>query len=436
MGQSSKITREPDKNGVAIDTPRLEKEVPADDLRRAVLERALQSEAFRRSQRLREFLNYIGTMALDGKASEISEVSIGAVVFQRRESFNPQDDNIVRSTARSLRQKLKEYSEGEGKGETLHIEIPKGSYVPVFQPAPAVDGSPVPRQEYSRQMMLSLAATALVGILSAGWLLAENLKLSSLAVTIQRERTLLTALLEPSTNLHLVVSDGLYCDLTVVTGSMYPLEDYASQKIFEATASPSPDKVSEDLWQVIRRGQYTNVSESKASTQIALELGGRYHIKQHHARGLGMNLLQMGDNFVLLGGRRANPWAELYERDLNFQMEFPPNAQAAIIRNRNPRSGERSVYENILDDRQTGKTYARIALSPGLSGTGKVLLAAGNSGTATATAADLLIQPRMLAQVEELLGRKVDSRIQRLEMILERDVVGGSTRDFRIVALR
>lgn len=437
MVQISKITPDPEKNSTAPDMPRMDKQLqPSDDERRAALERALQSEAFRRSQRLREFLRYIGTMALDGRAGEISELSIGAAVFQRRENFNPQDDNIVRSTARSLRQKLKEYAEGEGKEEALHIEIPRGSYVPVFQTALQPDLNALPRPESSRKIIPALAVVALGALLTAGWLLVENRKQSSVAATIQRERSLLTALLKPSTPLHLVVSDGLYCDLTVATGGPYPLEDYASRKIFEPTRSPSPEKVSEDLWQLIRRGNYTNVSESKASTQMALELGARYNIREHHARGLGMNLLQMGDNFVILGGRRANPWAELYEKDLNFQMEFPPNAKAAILRNRNPRKGERSVYENILDARETGKTYARIALCPGLSGTGKVLLAAGNSGTATATAADLLIQPRMLAQVEEFLGRKVDPSIQRLEMILERDVVGGSTRDFRIVALR
>ena len=433
MAQISKITRESEKNAIAIDTPRMDMEVhPADDIRRVALERALQSEAFRRSQRLREFLRYVGTMALDGRAGEISELSIGDVVFQRRENFNPQDDNIVRSTARSLRQKLKEYAEGEGKGEALHIEIPKGSYVPVFQTAVPIDGNPMSRQEPRGKLFFALAAVALVCVLTTGWLLAEK----NLVAKVAPERSLLTALLEPRTHLHLVVSDGLYCDLTVATGGMYPLEDYASRKVFEPAKSPSPGKVSEDLWQLIRRGQYTNVSESKAATQIALELGGRYNIREHHARGLGMNVLQMGDNFVILGGRRANPWAELYERDLNFQMEFPPNAKAAILRNRNPRKGERIVYENILDARETGKTYARIALCPGLSGTGKVLLAAGNSGTATATAADLLIQPRMLVQVEEFLGRKVDPSLQRLEMILERDVVGGTTRDFRIVALR
>ncbi len=437
MGVISKLTKDADRSAIPSDVQRAEGQTPEDgDTRRAALERALQSEAFRRSQRLREFLRYVGTMTLEGRAAEISELSIGDVVFQRRENFNPQEDNIVRSTARSLRQKLKEYAEGEGRREALHIQIPKGSYVPVFRTVlPAGEDSGQWR-ELDRRMILVLAVVALAGILTASWLFVENRKLSNLAGAIPGERNLLTALFEPGAHLHLVVSDGLYCDLTIAMGRMYPLEDYASRKLFEPLISPDRDKVSEDFWQLIRRGSYTNVAESKASSKIASELGDRYSVKEHHARGLGMNLLQMGDNFVILGGRRANPWAALYEQDLHFQMEFPPNAEAAIFRNRNPRAGEQDVYENILDARETGKTYARIALSPGLSGTGKVLLAAGNSGTATATAAELLIQPRMLAQVEEFLGRKVDPNLQRLEMILERDVVGGSTRDFRIVALR
>lgn len=437
MSQSAKLKKVPADNSSDFDTPReIGKEQAADDVRRAALERVLRSEAFRRSQRLREFLSYIGAMTLEGKESEISELSIGAAVFQRRESFNPQDDNIVRSAARSLRQKLKEYAEGEGKGDALRIDIPKGSYVPVFQEAIPLDENPLPHPGSNRKANLALAAVALVAILTAAWLLRDNLKLSNQTAARQGGRNLLTALLEPGNPLHLVLSDPLYCEYIMTTGVMNPLEDYASRKIFASAESPRPDRVSAELWRLIQRGNYVDASESNASTRIALELGGQYNIKEHHARALGMNMLQMGDNFVILGGRRANPWAELYERDLNFQMEFPSNANTAILRNRNPKQGERSVYENMLDARQTGKTYARIALSPGLSGTGKVLLAAGNTGTGTATAADFLIQPRMLAQVEELLGRQLDSRLQRLEMILERDVVGGSTRDFRIVALR
>lgn len=414
----------------------------AEDPRRRVLYEVLHSETFRRSHRLKEFLQFVGTKALDGHAEEISEMAIGDAVFRRKETFNPQEDNIVRSTARSLRLKLREYFEGEGKTQPFCIEIPKGSYVPVFTPAGLAGSAALPLQTLPAQRARNRGWLALVlgiAVVCASialWLFGENRRLVASSGTPAAERNLLSALLEPNAHVHLVVSDGLYCDLTIAQGFIDPLEDYADKTIFARERSPHPGKVSDDFWQLIRRGNYTNVAESKAATQIATELANRHPIKQHHARGIAMNLLQMGDNIVLLGGRRANPWAGLYERDLNFQMEFPPNAEAAVFRNLRPKPGEGEVYANQLDDRQTGKTYARIVLTPGLSGTGKVFLAAGNSGTATATAADLLIQPRMLADVEARLCRKVGPDLAHLEMIIERDVVGGNTRDFRIVALR
>ncbi len=366
----------------------------------------------------------------------MSELTIGDTVFHRAKSFNPQEDNIVRSTARSLRQKLREYFESEGKDDLFRIEIPKGSYVPVFPAREEPKTVTVLASGMQRRMMAAAVVLLLFCGAAVVWLMVENRSLASRLSPGSSERNLLSALLEPNEHLHLVLSDGLYCDLTIAQGSLSALEDYASLKPFESETSPLPERISEDLWQLIRRGQYTNVAEAKAATKVALALANSIHIKQHHARGVTMNQLQMGDNFVFLGGRRANPWAGLYEPDLNFQMEFPPNQEAAIFLNRNPRPGEKQIYANSLDSRDTGVTYARIALTPGLSGSGKVVLAAGNSGPATATAAELLLQPRMLSEVEALLGRKVDSNLKRLEMIVERDVVGGNTRDFRIVALR
>ncbi|MCU0229092.1 MAG: hypothetical protein MUF01_15790, partial [Bryobacterales bacterium] len=271
MGQISKPVRDPvripgDDAPVArgpaalAELPRLPGEAPAaQDPRRLALERTLHSETFRRSQRLREFLHYVGTMALDGRAAEVSELSIGDAVFHRREHFNPQEDNIVRNTARALRQKLKEYAEGEGKCQALCIEMPKGSYVPVFVAAAA---SP-PQGEtrgWRGQPVVMLAAVALLGALLAGWLMLENRRLSRLAAIQPVTRTLLSALLEPRVPVHLLVSDGLYCDLTVAVGSMYPLEDYVDQKLFQPLESPNPAKVSQDFWQLIRRGNYTNVA--------------------------------------------------------------------------------------------------------------------------------------------------------------------------------
>jgi hypothetical protein len=233
-----------------------------------------------------------------------------------------------------------------------------------------------------------------------------------------------------------VLSDALYCDLTIAQGFMIPLEDYVSKRLFEPVTTPLPGRVSQDMWELVRRGNYGNVAEAGAAARIAQAMRGQATVKSTHARVVTMDLLKVADSVVLLGGRRANPWAELYEQDLHFQMVFPPGDATAVYRNLNPREGERDVYSNQLDDRFTGRTYARIALTPGLSGTGKVLLASGNSGESTAAAGELLVQPRMLAAVEQSLGRPVDESLTRLELIVESDVVGGSTRDFRIVAVR
>ena len=53
-------------------------------------------------------------------------------VFDRPSSFDPRTDTIVRVEARRLRSKLKEYYEGEGRGDSVRIDFPKGSYVPTF----------------------------------------------------------------------------------------------------------------------------------------------------------------------------------------------------------------------------------------------------------------------------------------------------------------
>jgi hypothetical protein len=76
---------------------------------------------------------------------------IGAELYDRKPPYHPSQDSIVRTEARRLRSKLKEYYESEGSADPVLIYFRPGSYVPVFRlregltreaPAPkAVDGS-------------------------------------------------------------------------------------------------------------------------------------------------------------------------------------------------------------------------------------------------------------------------------------------------------
>jgi TolB-like protein len=68
--------------------------------------------------------------ALKGQGENIKEYRIATEIYGRESDFDPRQDNIVRSEARRLRRKLKEYYEGEGQDDEVVIFFRPGSYVP------------------------------------------------------------------------------------------------------------------------------------------------------------------------------------------------------------------------------------------------------------------------------------------------------------------
>lgn len=94
--------------------------------------RIIRSEKFKSSERFRRFLEFIISQTLLGKSHEVKEYSIAVEVFDRTQDFNPQSDPIVRIYAGRIRQALDAYYHREGKNDPVRIEIPKGTYIPVF----------------------------------------------------------------------------------------------------------------------------------------------------------------------------------------------------------------------------------------------------------------------------------------------------------------
>lgn len=103
------------------------------------LARILESPQFRKSPRLQAFLRFVVSLTLAGKAGEIKESTIAAEVFGREDTA---DDSIVRSAARRLRARLEEYYQQSDADDTIRIELPVGSYVPVFRNHGAVEATP------------------------------------------------------------------------------------------------------------------------------------------------------------------------------------------------------------------------------------------------------------------------------------------------------
>ena len=97
---------------------------------REQLTKLLTSQMFARSARLCRFLRFTVDQVLAGKQDGLKEYVIGVEVYDRRPSYDPTFDSIVRTEARRLRCKLKEYYEYFGKTDPVRILFRPGSYIP------------------------------------------------------------------------------------------------------------------------------------------------------------------------------------------------------------------------------------------------------------------------------------------------------------------
>lgn len=148
---------------------------------RQELERVLSSSGFARNERLSRFLRFVVGRHLEGRDEEIKESLIAVEVFGRRPDYDPKQDSIVRTEAGRLRARLIEYYAGEGNGDPVVIEVPKGGYTPVF-----LDAEPVREQRTTRHKQLRLVVAvgglAVAVTAAASWWMPSRSAPISIAV--------------------------------------------------------------------------------------------------------------------------------------------------------------------------------------------------------------------------------------------------------------
>src|SRR5690349_21854926 len=105
--------------------------IEPDEIRLA-LERLLRSKYFVNAHKKQKFVRLICDYYLEGRAQELNEHILGYDVFGRDNSYNPSNDPIVRVFAHEIRKKLEAYYVNEGAADPVRLEIPAGSYQPVF----------------------------------------------------------------------------------------------------------------------------------------------------------------------------------------------------------------------------------------------------------------------------------------------------------------
>jgi hypothetical protein len=394
----------------------------------ALLERIASSSHVKRAARLQELLFYLGKCSLKDGLDTVHEQRIGVDVFGRSGDYDTSDDNIVRTNVSELRKRVEAYFEGEGAHETLIVEIPRGSYVPVFrnrpvkpqiasaaatakvlEPAPAsvvpiskpADAASVHPSTFlqSRWVLIlagatiiALAATCVVFRYQYRSLYRSMYPWQSQPAVAELWSDIFNA--RPDTDI--VLADASFGLLQDINKKSYQFNDYLNRSYISQLQT---QKASPDLRAVLGRIETWNLGDQDdfklARRILALDpLGTNIHL--YNARGYLPDLTKR-DNVILIGGRISNPWDDLFEGHMNFVAEFSTDGPITVL-NRAPMKGEQAVYT------QTDSTqYCVISYQPNPDHNGVVLLIEGTNAEATEAAGDFLLSDDQLSSFRKLL---------------------------------
>lgn len=407
---------------------------------RELLHRVAASAQFQKSKRLRDLLLYVGEWSLRDPQHILREQEIGVDVLGRQPDYDTSHDTLVRVQVSQLRKKLQEYFAGEGRDEPLIIEIPKGSYVPVFRHRSAktepheAEHEEVGSGARSRlwwQMALPLAAS-LVLLALVIWLgLSRSRPERTLAngPTVEAFWRQCFGNGQPT---NLIMSDIGLIEFQKTIGQPMQLTDYEIKDFDRIAKLYVKDTARRELvMEVVHR-----VSTSVSDVQVARDLG-LIAFHEHtplailSARDASTQLVS-SENAILLGSRRADPWVGLFEEQLNFRTEYQENPPAARFVNTSPREGEEPSYG--AQWRQYG--YCRVAFLPNPRKSGNVLLISGTDVISSEAGGRYVASEDSLHKLRDSLGLKAGDPFPYFEVLLKTRVVNNNIPWFEVVAYR
>lgn len=391
----------------------------------AVVERVAASGCFHSSTRLKEFLFYVADCALRGAPDEATEQHIGMHVFQRPPGYNSSEDSIVRTQARSLRQKLTEYFSTEGSAEEIVISIPKGHYLPLFEPrhaelpklptvlsadGPAVldEVAPLPakvRLESRKRWLWAGIAVAIMGMVVAAALL------------------LVPAQQDPVARFWAPFMEGnsslvIYSNAVFVGDSKTGLR-YAAP--VTAVQQPMPPGYVD---------HYTGIGELASVYDLT-----RLFDAHHSTFTLKRSLLVTWDqarmsNLIFIGSVAENPSLRVLPSTRDFTM-MVGDGFAGIV-NHHPLPGEPALYQR--PEQPLTEDYAIIALLPGVQPGKQMLVFSGLTTLGTQAAVEFFCHKETL---DQLLAKVSDGHghVRPFEGVLQTAVVGGVPMETRLVTV-
>lgn len=399
-----------------------------------LVERVSSSTALKNSPRLLQLFHYLCERALLAPDTVISEQQIAVDIFNRAPGYNSDGDTIVRTQVSHLRRRLLQYFLSEGRDEPTTIEVPIGSYVPLFQPRtdpsrelmPVRNCGPVPTPEPVQapaRPRVGYATWIIVAALTivCGWLAWQNARLrTERATSVSRSPYLdhfWKQLFENGRQTYIVTSDAnamFFSDFMEkpITLDEYRDQDYPAGLLQKWVKGPESQSALKHFMST-----YFTSSQDGFAVARFTEIAGRNKLpssviyardfRSHAPSGNPTN------NLILLGHRKANPWVQLFDGQLNFRYEWRLDVRKGMLRNASPKPGESETYEwNV----PYNTTYATLAYVPTRGGT--VMLIGGTDMTAVDAASRFLSDEESMRKLHTALSIDTTQHVPYFESLI------------------
>lgn len=371
------------------------------------LDALVSSHHFRGSKRYPAMLKYVVTAAIDGRAPELKERTLGVEVFGRDPEYDTNADPVVRISAGEVRKRIAQFYHENGHGAKLEIELPVGSYLPEFrlrepEVSEAQSGIGVekpasteyqPHKGSRRYLIAALAAIAVLSVAAAFGMFAYHKVTSAHTAPIDK---LWAPLVMPAQPVLIVVGTGHHAD-------------QMSPELAETTFY---DRIT---------GPYHRVSVATATTLadaagLLRQRGIAFEIKEDNET----SLTDMHSRTIILIGATNNAWTMRLVSPLRYR--FLPGPDTRVQDTKNLQDTDWSVdfrkpYASISTD------YAIVARYRDPTTEGPVLVVAGLGPFGTEAAGAFVATPQYLEQLAKQLPPGWENK--NIEMVLKTEVIDG-----------
>ncbi len=423
-----------------------------DDLRRAerwqLVQRILSSAPFQKSTRLRELLQYVAEQTMLGNAHELTEHHIGSALFHKPSDYSPLEDSSVRVHVRQLRLKLHEYFDEEGRNEPVILEIPKGSYAPVFRtvhkadPGPAaIESKVIPVLAWRYRTMLPWVLCAILTMVCA--VLAYRVVTHQTASAAQVPAALpwpFSQIFDARHQTIIVVADSNYGMARILASQTGSLDQYLRREFLRSLEVAKVGAADARLSEYISNSTLTSFADVADVVSLYKNAGSlQSQLLVRYPRDLRMRDLDH-NNCVFIGSPGSNPWVTLLQDKLNFhESESVVGKSAKVFVNKSPLPGEQPQYEGLRWTGTMGEDYATISLLPNGTHDGSVLALQGLQQEGTEAAGQFLADEENRRQLMSALGISATENLSQdiwFEALIRSRTVSGAPNSTTLVAVR